>query len=333
VPGKRQSAIRIVEKFRTRRTPGVVLGDPTSVGGPREVLQTERWLPANGIDDLHRRYREALSLSGAETYPISDPGGENSAAWQLFSKETLGFIPASSTDERRAWQLFLAARYANIETLNAELGTEHESFDRIALPEDVPAAGPALDSWNDYLASTVSKPSAVNRRLWQDYLVRRYQRVTALNTAYGTGWPAFESVSLPEALPGDGARLQDWYRFEAVVLAMRRTAHRFTVMLPVPKSETVDSTAHRRQVELTERIVNLEKPAHTIFDVKFYWAMFRAGEARLGFDTLIDYGSRAPQLMPPMVLGEGFLAGAYLAPGHPQNATDRQILGCRSLGG
>jgi hypothetical protein len=110
---------------------------------------------------------------------------------------------------------------------------------------------------------------------------------------------------------------------------MQRTAHRFTVMLPVPKGDAATTTAHQQQKELTERIVNLEKPAHTIFDVKFYWDMFRIGEARLGFDTLIDYGSRAPQLMTPMVLGQGYLAGAYLAPRHPQDVTDRQIvLGC-----
>jgi phage tail-like protein len=324
----RPSAIRLVEKFRTRRTPGVVLGDPTSVDGPRQVLQTERWLPANGVDDLHRRYRVALGLSDSETYPITDPGGEKSVLWQQFSKETLGFIPTSTTDERRAWQLFLAAQYPDIQTLNADFAANATDFAEISLPDDVPASGEPLDNWNAYLKATGTKASSINRRLWQDYLARRYQRVAAFNTTYGTSWPAFESVSLPDAVPGDGAPLQDWYTFEAVVLAMRRTAHRFTVMLPILKSETVGSAAQRRQVELTRRIVNLEKPAHTIFDVKFYWAMFRTGEARLGFDTLIDYGSRAPQLMPPMVLGEGYLAGAYLAPGHPQDATDRQILGC-----
>jgi phage tail-like protein len=326
-PRSRKSGIRIVEKFRTRRTPGVILGDPVSVDGPRLVVQTARWLPTNGVDDLNRRYRQALGLSGDESYPLSDPGAPYSAQWQQFSQDTLGFIP-SSGNERRAWQRFLQSRYADIQALNLDFGTTWTDFAQVPLPDDLPAVGPQREQWNNYLEASASQASAVTRKRWQDYLARRYQRVMAFNAAYQTHWPGFESVSQPNDLPGDGAALQDWYQFEAVVLTMQRTAHRFTVMLPVPKGDAASSAAHQQQRELTERIVNLEKPAHTIFDVKFYWDMFRIGEARLGFDTLIDYGSRAPQLMTPMVLGQGYLAGAYLAPRHPQDVTDRQILGC-----
>ena len=67
--------------------------------------------------------------------------------------------------------------------------------------------------------------------------------------------------------------------------------------------------------------------------MKFYWAMFRVGEVRLGDDTLLDRGSRAPQLLPPMILGQGYLAESYLAPAHPQDVTDRYILGREQLSG
>jgi hypothetical protein len=67
-----------------------------------------------------------------------------------------------------------------------------------------------------------------------------------------------------------------------------------------------------------------------VFDVKFYWAMFRVGAARLGFDTLLDVGSRAPELLSPMVLGQGYLAESYLA--DYRDRTGRQILACRRLG-
>jgi hypothetical protein len=114
---------------------------------------------------------------------------------------------------------------------------------------------------------------------------------------------------------------------------MQRTAHRFTVLLPAPLDDTADATEHQRRLALAFRLINLEKPAHTIFDAKFYWASFRVGEARLGDDTIVDLGSRAPQFLTPMVLGRGYLAENYLAPGHPYNVTDRQVIGRDRLNG
>lgn len=172
-----------------------------------------------------------------------------------------------------------------------------------------------------------------DRGAWQDFLARRYQRVGALNAAYQTSWKSFDAVPLPSELPSPGPALQDWYDFETVVMAMRNAAHRFTVLLPVLGSDSADAAAQQQRRALTERIVNLEKPAHTIFDVKFYWAMFRVGEARLGSDTLIDLGSRAPELTPPMVLDREHLAEAYLAPGHPQSVRERFVVGSQHRSG
>jgi hypothetical protein len=95
----------------------------------------------------------------------------------------------------------------------------------------------------------------------------------------------------------------------------------------VPLALAFNPEEHQRRLDLSRRIVELEKPAHTVFDVKFYWAMFRVGEARLELDTLIAQGSRAPQLLPELVLGQGFVGESYLAPPVPENARDRMILG------
>ncbi len=263
--------IRIIEKYRTRLAPAVVFGDPTELSGPRVVTQTARWQPAQGGAVLSQLYTEALGLSTPTPFPIRDPGGTQSAAWQQFARDNLGFAPSVTDDDLERWQNFLARRYPNLDTLNAAYG-----------------------------------------------------RVGAQS------WNAFSDAQLPTQLPSEGAPLRDWVQFEGVLLAMRRTAHWFSVLLPAPTNST-DADEHERRRALATRIVNLEKPAHTVFDVKFYWAMFRVGEARLGEDTLIDLGSRAPQLVRPLVLGQGYLSESYLEPGHLQNVADRQVLGRERL--
>jgi phage tail-like protein len=275
---RRSSAIRIVEKFRTRRTPGVVFGDPTELSGPQLAVQTAHWLPSQGGAELHRRYTEFRQPPGLIPgqlieFPIKPPTDlAEAAAWQQFAVATVGFIPSAGS-------------------------------------------------------------SAVSR--WQDFLLRRYRRIEALNDAYQlrdqSRLASFTQAQFPDRLPADGAPLHDWYQFESVVLAMQRTAHRFTVLLPVPRLQASQPAILQQRLELARRIVELEKPAHTVFDLKFYWAMFRIGEVRLGEDTLLDRGSRAPELMPNMVLGQGYLAESFLAPRHPQDVADRYILGREPL--
>lgn len=294
----RPETIRIVEKYRTRIAPPVILGDPTEAAGPRVGAQTARWQPAQGGDELTRRYdlyrtylmlleqgkldetelrsrfqdalagnEMALPLLTTEPFPVRDPGGDLSAAWQKFARDNLGFVPVATDDDLERWQNFLARRYADLDAFN-----------------------------------TAYKLSGSNQ-------------VSGLT-----------QVQLPTTLPSGIAPLNDWFQFESILLAMRGAAHQFSVLMPAPTDST-DPEEHDRRRELAARIVNLEKPAHTVFDVKFYWALFRIGEARLGLDTLIDLGSRAPQLMPPLVLGQGYLLESYLAPGHPQNVADRVVLG------
>jgi hypothetical protein len=69
----------------------------------------------------------------------------------------------------------------------------------------------------------------------------------------------------------------------------------------------------RQLRELATRVVELQKPAHTTFAVKFFWSAFRIGDARLGDDTLLAGGSRVPELVSQAVLGRGFLGETRLA--------------------
>ncbi len=78
------------------------------------------------------------------------------------------------------------------------------------------------------------------------------------------------------------------------------------MLLPVRIGEDAPAD-HEARRALATRVVALQKPAHTVFDVRFFWSAFRVGEARLGHDTVIDLGSRSPALLTPLVLGRGHL--------------------------
>ncbi len=201
-------------------------------------------------------------------------------------------------------------------------------------PVQAPADATVAAAWQDFsrvVLGFVPSATAADSSRWQEFLARRYRRIGALNAAWATSLMDFSQVPLPSVLPDDGPALVDWHQFESVVLPMLRAAHRFSVVLPVPAGGTAEQ--HRARMEQARRVVELEKPAHTVFDVRFYWAMFRVGEARLGMDTLIDLGGRAPELMAAVVLGRAHLAEGYLAAGPPRDATDRRILGRDALTG
>jgi phage tail-like protein len=248
---------RIVESFRTRKTPGVVFGDPTDLGGPRIVTRLERWRPDQGREVLNDRYRGYLERTGlsvaATEFPTSDPGDASSDAWRQFSAAAVGFVPESPAGTEAAWRAFLARRYANV-------GELRRAYSGVSLTE-------------------------------------------------------FADAKPPTALPADGAPLLDWFQFNSVVQPMRKKAHRFTVLLPtnLPVADLRGRALEHDELRaLTQRIVDLQKPAHTRFNVKFFWAAFRIGEARLGDDTLIETGSRVPELVTPSVLGREHLGETYL---------------------
>ena len=129
-----KSSIRIIEQFRTRRTPSVVLGDPTEAEGLRLVTvdTTARWRPKQGGAQLQERYTAFLQQGGlgdvlpARFRPIppgtTERSSQASNAWSQFCLDALGFVPVfdavRSQPEVQLWQDFLARRYGSIETLN-----------------------------------------------------------------------------------------------------------------------------------------------------------------------------------------------------------------------
>ncbi len=260
--------IRIVEKFRIRRHPGVIVGEPAGLSGPRTVPVQKRWQPSHGRDVLQREYRKRFKRPETEPLPVKPVEGIEREQWTEFMKEMLGFVPS-------------------------------------ATPGDC--------------------------TLWQEFLARRYRQPSAMNDAYKSGKGkaigSFAEAKIPERLPDEGAPLFDWYQFQSIVLPMHRSAHRFMVMIPLAEADTENLESQTEKLQLARRIIELEKPAHTVFDVKFYLDLFRVGMVRLGSDTLLGAGIRSPYFTPPAVLGRSYLLESFLAPRHPQNVSDRRILG------
>jgi phage tail-like protein len=325
--GRGAAPVRIVERFRARRTPPALLGEVRiAVPGPQPFNAAVRWQPAAGAADLHWRYRDALGLPAGAEFPLVPTGAPD--GWRAFAQDVLGFVPRAGAAERARWQKFLQRRHQTIGALNDAHATTWSSFDEVGLPADEPPAGAVATDWLDVLDQNRTR----ERRSWQEFLTRRYRSVAALNLAWRTRWRGLESVALADRLSLDAAPLADWFQFEGTALAMQRTAHRFTVMLPVPRHLRTDTPAQQRRVALARTVLDLEKPAHTAYDMRFYWEMFRLGEARLGDDTLVDLGSRSPELMGPMVLGEGYLAEAFLAVPPGADAPDRLAIGRDRVG-
>ncbi|MGB8509134.1 MAG: hypothetical protein WCD76_12175, partial [Pyrinomonadaceae bacterium] len=295
-----------------------------------------------GTAVLNKLYNDFLSsASAAKQLPTGGPHAqpaqytltptdEEREQWETFSESLLGFVPVSTLEETMRWQDFLKRRHVTPEQLRLDYGAANaQPFSEIPLPSDLPRTQARLKDWLRFVADTEADRDALRRRQWQDFLARRYHRVTKLNEAHGTRWSSFKVVSLPGFLPTDAAPLQDWFQFEGVVLPMHEVAHRFTVLLPM-RGTSGNAEEDRRRSDLARRIVELEKPAHTAFDMKFYWEWFRIGSARLGEDTLIDLGSRAPQLMTQMILGRDHLAESFLGATR-QVPADRQVLGREPL--
>lgn len=220
---------------------------------------------------------------------------------------------AAGLAEQERWIAFQAQR--------AAAGTG-ATVPMAALPRLGVPAGNAAD-WNAFL-----QRRSPERFAWQQLLQGRYRRIRPLNEAHGTQWRDFDEIALC-ALPAATAKARaDWSIFAGTLLPMQQAAHRFSVLLPVRPGEPTDTATLARREALARRIIALEKPAHTIFDVRFYFAANRVGEARLGVDTAIGAGSRAEELVPPALLGRAYAGESFIGAGLPALPPGRELLTC-----
>jgi phage tail-like protein len=280
--------VRIVENFRLRRAPGVTFGDPTDLQGPGSTTDQSTWTPALGAEPLHTAFRK-----------------------------------------------FLQIRHGSAASLQAVWGHSLTGFDdpALRLPAVRPGGARAAD-WTAFVRGAIGFTYAPvddgDETLYREYLARTYRFAGAVNRAYGLqGGAALASFAdiprtlwarLKEALPAGGTMLSDWIAFVSQVVPTSRNAHRFTVLIPVTPEDSVDTQTRKR--DLADRIVTREKPAHTAHEVRLYWGLFRVGEARLGFDTLLGPGSRSVAL----TLGRDPLGSGHLGFRDAERYPDRRLL-------
>jgi len=284
-------SVRIVEHYQLRDAPGVALGDPTDVQAPGVVTAGASWTPGQGANVLDQQFRS-----------------------------------------------FLSAGYGSVTALNQAWKTAYSGFDdpALRLPAFQPSQAVQAADWQTFIGQdltfTYATVTNADEPAYEDFLRRRFSQPADLNQAYGlTGQSALASFSeiqtklwsgqLATGLPLGGIFLQDWILFVSVVVPTSQNAHRFSVVVPVQLSDDATTQAARR--DLAQRIAQQEKPAHTDFDVKLYWAAFCAGEARVGIETVVGPSSRFAALL----LGQGSLASSYLGYVEPWNVRGRMVAG------
>jgi len=276
--------VRIVEKFLTRQPPGISFSSEAQISGPGAADPGTGWNASFGAETANQDFRN-----------------------------------------------FLSSSYATITALNSQWGTSYSGFDDPGLKFfAIPPANKAQSrDWQTFidqqLAFTYTPPNSGDLKLYQNLLRARYQTVSSLNVRYqlsGTAIiPSFDSIAFPSFLPSGGQMLEDWLEFVSSILPTQRFAHQFSVLVPIQLGD--DAASQALKMDIARRVAEIEKPAHTSFDVQPYWAFFRVGTARVEIDTLLGRGSRFSALL----LGRDSLAGGYLSYVEPWNVSDRTVLG------
>jgi hypothetical protein len=269
---------RIVEKFLLRNAPAVDFGEADDVVGPQRLDPTSRWTPNMGASELRRRFRawsnraDWSDFNLGDTTPPKPLTPDEISQRNVFARRELGFEPSEVMEDQLGWRDFLRRQYPVMKNLNDAYESAFIDYTQVPLPSDQPDSEDELADWNLYVASTLSEPYGVKRALWQKFLARRYSGIGPLNSKHGTNWQSFDEISFPTSLPSQTAALWDWYQFESLVLPTLKAAHRFTVLLPFTGQTLPQMELRAQQLELARRLIELEKPAHTAFYVKFYWA-------------------------------------------------------------
>lgn len=268
---------------------------------------------ATAVDAFDVRIVEAFRTRSVPGVVFGDP---NDLAGPRLSPSTPRWTLDDGGSQLLArWRRFHAARH----------GTGARTTFPVLTPADTM---PAAD-WHDFVRGELDVTyadvgSGEDLAVYRSFLEQRYRRIDDYRSAWnltGAGPSNFETVTFPGALPADGAPLQDWIMFVSSVLPTRSAAHRATVLVPIRLEDSDEERLQR--LGRVQRVVEVERPAHTLVDVRPYWAALRVGEARVGFETIVGEGGRYVDL----VLGSGRLAHAATPGGRTWRLDDRVVVG------
>lgn len=287
--GRKVFGLRLVEQCTTRgRSPAFSGQTLSDLSGAESVIG--RWSLSEGRVALVERWNSACRAAGIANPPALSALPPSDAAlrrvWESFCLEQLGAVPRLASD--------VAAHWGD--------GTKR--------PQDC-QTGEDLAAWREVRDAM---PNGVRHRLlrWQGYLRRRWGGIQALRTAWNAQWPDFESVPPFEQVPASEQAFRDWAIFETFLEPVHELAHRFRVLVPTT-GPLDDRSDFERTKDHARRIVALEKPAHAVFDIQPYWALFRVGQARLGIDSALDEGSRSERFAPWIRIGSGRVGASRVA--------------------
>ena len=215
--------------------------------------------------------------------------------------------------------------------LNRKWGKNFEILEDILFSPVLPKSQAQAEDWRRFtryaLGFTYAEVTDNDEAAYKDFLARRYRQIKKFNKTYGLlgnqELESFSKIKLPEegSIPKDGQPLLDWIQFVSLTLPIKRKAHRFIVLVPTEPGESHESRSLR--LGKVKTIVDHEKPAHTDYDLKFYWALFQVGSARVGLDSILGEGNRYVA----MVLGKNYLGQSYLEYSHPWSLKDRNVVG------
>ncbi len=278
---------RLIESFLSRNYAPVAVGDPSAYDRPALVRTDAAYDPGRGPGPLH-------------------------AAFSAFLQARYGTGAGGTAALAAAW------------------GRPAGPIDAVTFPALTPqAAGAESADWLEAGRSAFGflypQVTGGDGPAWRDFLARRYREADRLNAAWGRSgadrFAGFDAVPLPQALPQSRTALADWLDFVSRLLPLRRAAHRFSVLLPAAPGDSPAEMARRAGIART--VISRERPAHTGFDIRFFWSLFQVGTARLGTDTVVGEGARFNAI----VLDRTALGSGFLSHSHPQSVRERAVVG------